>query len=586
MAKSEKKVKASKSNGKQGFSLKLKGKFLTMAIIPLVVMALAVSVFSYLQIETVIQDEVMKGLKATATSVRDSMDTLSKGEYKVDQSGDLYKGYVNISDKLNMVDNIKNSSEIQVTVFYQDTRYLTSVVKEDGERAIGTQASDEVIEHVLKNKEIYETDSADVLSERYYACYVPLYPSVGDEPVGMVFAGVSAENVQAEIMRVVTAIIIIAAVCILACGALIIVVVRRILKAIDKGIVLLHDVADGDLSSQLDSRLLDRKDEIGTMCKSLTNLQGKLVNIVSDIKDQAEDLKGASETMNTRMVETSNNVSQVEKAVEEIATGANSQAEETQKATENVIFMGNMVEDTKAQVEELLANGERMMADGQDAAQILHALDAINAKAKESIDVIYEQTNTTNTSAMKIREATDLITAIAEETNLLSLNASIEAARAGEQGRGFAVVAAQIQKLAEQSNDSARQIEDIITSLISDSEKAVETMVSVKEIMEEQSENVEKTDKIFGKVLQGIKVASDGIEQIAVTTDKLDESRKVVVDTVQNLTAIAEENAASTEETSASTTEVGNAITDISDQSHKVANISDAIKQGMDYFKV
>lgn len=589
MAKKEKKVKAAKSangSGKKGFSLKLQGKFLSMAIFPLVFMAIAVSILSFIQVENVVRTEVVKGLKATATSVRDSMDTMSKGEYKVDQNGDLYKGYVNISDKLNMVDNIKESSGIEVTVFYQDTRYLTSVIKDDGERAVGTQASDEVIEHVLKGKEIYETDSAEVLGERFYACYMPLYPSVGDEPVGMIFAGVSADNVQQEILTVVMAIIGIATVCIIACGILIVIVVRRILQAIDKGIVLLHNVSDGDLSDQLDSKLLDRKDEIGTMCHSLHNLQGKLVDIVRNIKDEAESLKEASDTMNTRMLETSNNVSQVERAVEEIATGANSQAEETQKATENVIFMGNMVEDTKNQVEELLENGEKMLADGQDAAQILRALDAINARAKESIDIIYDQTNTTNTSALKIREATDLITAIAEETNLLSLNASIEAARAGEQGRGFAVVAAQIQKLAEQSNDSARQIEEIITSLISDSEKAVETMVSVKEIMEEQSENVDKTDKIFGKVLDGIKVASNGIEQIAATTEKLDESRKVVVDTVQNLTAIAEENAASTEETSASTTEVGNAITDISDQSHKVANISESIKQGMDYFKV
>lgn len=585
MAKKEKTPKSTKT-GKKGFSLKLQGKIILMAIIPLIIMAVAVALISAGKIEEIVQAEVIKGLKGTAVSVKDSMDLVSKGDYKIEKNGDLYKGFVDISDKTELVDNIKNESGIEVTLFYQDTRYLTSVMDENGERVIGTQASDEVIEHVLKNGEVYETNSADVLGEQFYACYMPLYQSYGDEPIGMIFAGISAETVNKEISGVVMAIIGIAAVCAVACAIFIAFVVRRIVGAIDKGVHMLHNVADGDLTHQFDTSLLGRKDEIGNMCQSLVHLQGELVNIVKNIKNQAEDLKEASDTMNQRMIETTNNVSQVEKAVEEIATGANSQAEETQKATENVIFMGNMVEDTKAQVEELLANGERMMSDGQDAAQILRALDAINAKAKDSIDVIYEQTNTTNTSALKIREATDLITAIAEETNLLSLNASIEAARAGEQGRGFAVVAAQIQKLAEQSNDSARQIEDIITSLISDSEKAVETMVSVKDIMEEQSENVEKTDKIFGKVLTGIKTASEGIEQIAVSTDKLDESRKVVVDTVQNLTAIAEENAASTEETSASTTEVGNAITDISDQSQKVANISDAIKQGIDYFKV
>ncbi len=153
--------------------------------------------------------------------------------------------------------------------------------------------------------------------------------------------------------------------------------------------------------------------------------------------------------------------------------------------------------------------------------------------------MIYEQTNTTNESAMKIREATTLITSIAEETNLLSLNASIEAARAGDQGRGFAVVASQIQKLAEQSNESARQIENIIDSLIEDSQKSVATMEDVKKIMESQSESVGRTNERFTQVRNGITQSLDGVNQIADKTKRLDEARVNVVDVVQNLTAIA-----------------------------------------------
>ena len=152
-----------------------------------------------------------------------------------------------------------------------------------------------------------------------------------------------------------------------------------------------------------------------------------------------------------------------------------------------------MIEHTNSQVESLTSTANLMRESSEEAAATLKELDNINQQAIASIDVIYEQTNITNISALKIKEATTLISSIAEETNLLSLNASIEAARAGEAGRGFAVVASQIQKLADQSNESANQIDQIIHALIEDSEKAVKTMDEVKTIMNLQSENVHKT---------------------------------------------------------------------------------------------
>lgn len=164
-------------------------------------------------------------------------------------------------------------------------------------------------------------------------------------------------------------------------------------------------------------------------------------------------------------------VIQVEKAVSEIAEGATSQAGETQKATESVITIGNMVEETASEAGRLHDNTDVIKNLGSEANSTLAGLTEINRKTKEAIEIISRQTNTTNESALKIREATALITSIATETNLLSLNASIEAARAGEQGRGFAVVASQIQKLAEQSNESAKTIEHIVSALINDSEK-------------------------------------------------------------------------------------------------------------------
>lgn len=363
--------------------------------------------------------------------------------------------------------------------------------------------------------------------------------------------------------------------------------VSRIVKPITKVTDVVGQLAHMDFS-EIDGqeKLTARADETGQMSRAVVELRRQLVEVISDLREQSEKLFEASGVLNGNASETAITVEQVEKAVAEISDGATSQADETQKATENVILMGNMVEETTRQVEELTDNANDMRKSSDEAFETLQNLEKINDQAREAIDVIYEQTNTTNESAMKIREATTLITSIAEETNLLSLNASIEAARAGEQGRGFAVVASQIQKLAEQSNDSARQIENIIDSLIEDSQKSVATMEDVKRIMESQNESVGRTNERFAQVRNGITQSLDGVNQIADKTKRLDEARVNVVDVVQNLTAIAEENAASTEETSASVTEVSTIVYSISENATKLKEVAEHLEQSMSIFKI
>lgn len=363
--------------------------------------------------------------------------------------------------------------------------------------------------------------------------------------------------------------------------------VSRIVKPITKMTDVVGQLAHMDFS-EIDGqeKLTARADETGQMSRAVVELRRQLVEVISELREQSEKLYEASDVLNGNASETATTVEQVEKAVTEISDGASSQADETQKATENVILMGSMVEETTRQVEELTDNANAMRKSSDEAFETLQNLGKINDRAREAIDVIYEQTNTTNESAMKIREATTLITSIAEETNLLSLNASIEAARAGEQGRGFAVVASQIQKLAEQSNESARQIENIIDSLIEDSQKSVATMEDVKKIMESQSESVGRTNESFTQVRDGITQSLDGVNQIADKTKKLDEARVNVVDVVQNLTAIAEENAASTEETSASVTEVSTIVYSISENATKLKEVAEHLEQSMSIFKI
>ncbi len=360
------------------------------------------------------------------------------------------------------------------------------------------------------------------------------------------------------------------------CGVVSLLIVIRITKPIEgmtKEIAKLSEL-DFRRDEMLD-RFAKRWDETGVMAQAVTALFEQLGRAIHGIHNQSRQLYEASDAMNSSSREINRSVEQVEKAVTEIADGATSQAQETQSATENIIAMGDMIKETGVEVEDLRVNARAMRASGEKAIDILKDLHDINQQTKDAIMEIAEQTTRTNSSVVEIKKATDIITDIAEETNLLSLNASIEAARAGEAGRGFAVVAAQIQQLADQSNASAGQINVTISSLISEFEETMKTMEAVKLVIAKQDEEVSHTEEAFFEVKDGISKSIDGIRNIAAKAEQLDEARVKVVDTVQNLTAIAQENAASTEETSATVAEVTSLVSDVADNAEALHKIAD-----------
>lgn len=564
--------------------MKLKQKILLIALIPLLILGVAITVVSNKKINDAMKVTISDGLRGTATAVRSTFRKMNSEPYTLNENNELVKGDFNISQQVDLADDIKEVSDIDVSIYFGDTRYMTSAKDASGQRVLGTLSDTEVKDNVLGQGKEYFTDNVLVSGQQYFGYYIPLFDFETGETVGMVFAGMQKEIVDSQIRQITMIIVVLAVVLMIFCAVLIFMIVGKMSKRLNIGVNALEEVAQGKLNFKFDDDSLRQTDEVGEICRAIKKLEENLSDIIKNVISGSKELLEASDNLRNRTSITSEHVEQMEKAVNEIAIGAGSQAEETQSATENIILMGNMIEEAAGELDNLNHKARNLKAGGEAVMDVIRELQESNAKTGESIDIIYEQTNVTNESAQKIKEATALITNIAEETNLLSLNASIEAARAGEQGRGFAVVAAQIQKLAEQSNESARQIERIILSLIEDSDKSVITMNEVKEIMEQQSQNVMKTNEQVAQLVEEVEQSIGVIDEVSAKTAKINEARSSVVDTVQNLSAIAEENAASTEETSASVTEISGIINEIADEAHELKTISNQMDETMSMF--
>ncbi len=351
-------------------------------------------------------------------------------------------------------------------------------------------------------------------------------------------------------------------------------------------IKLFGKVADGDLAEWNEGKGIRRSDEIGVMLQGITKLRKSLSDIIKNIQESASILIGSADELEHAAELTSSDSDKLDTAVSEISRGAVSQAEETEEAMEDTKHMGEIIGQMVDDISDMAQSASEMGRAGTEASSILSELSEYTEKTTKAVDTIAEQINMTNTSAQEIQRAVEMITAIADETNLLSLNASIEAARAGEQGRGFAVVASQIQKLAEQSAESAQQITYIVGNLLHDAETTAETMEDVVDIVDSQKEKLLQTDAQFETVNRGIQESLFKIGQIRDKSKILDESRKQMANMIMSLSAISEENASASEETASSTAKLNERVKKITQEVTVLKKIAADLEQQIQIFKI
>lgn len=565
---------------KIGIAVKLIG----MSVLPVVLLGIILTIYGQANLKKSLKKEIYEGLKSVALAVQGAYDAAGNGDFTMLESGNVIKGTFVVSGNYSLVDKLSRDSGIDVSLYYGSGMVVTSLMDEGEQRMTDGTVSSEVQKTVLEQGKEYFSEDVALGTEHYYGYYMPV---VGDNGTayGMIFTGKKSAQVEAAITADAVRMSLLSAAVIAAALLFTAVMAVSIARALKHMMDLFAKVAGGDLSETAGGKGSRRRDEIGAMLHGISSLRTSLRDMIGSIRHSAEVLMGSAEELEQAAVMTSGDADKVDRAISEISAGAASQAEETEEAMADIEKMGSIISEMTRDISDMTQITDEMGRAGEDVDRILEELSAFTKKTTDAVDRIAQQIQTTNASAQQIQKAVEMITSIADETNLLSLNASIEAARAGEQGRVFAIVATQIQKLAEQSSTSAQQIEQIIHVLINDAEATVKTMGSVVEIVASQKEKLDQTGECFETVSKGIRESLARMEHMKEQSGVLDDSRNEMIHMITSLSAISEENAAASEETASSTTQLNERVKQMTQQAAVLKELSAGLEAQIGMFQ-
>lgn len=568
--------------GSSRHSLRMKN--LAMAIVPLLVLSVLVTLVMVVSMRSAIVHEVELSLKGTATVVKAAYEQNS-GDYVQAEGGDIWKGRYDISRSGAFLDAISESSGQDVTFFYGSVRTMTSIKTEDGRRIVGTEAGEKVQQEVLQGSRAYFSENVDIKGVPYFGYYLPVYQPDGGEPIGMVFSGMPRTEVLAFIYRSL-AIVVVLVLVILAASVLLI---RRynyaMTHALRKAINAVHDVAGGRLDTPIAETILARDDEIGVLGNSIAELRDVLKQLVDHMGETTQSLRAEANRLEEVSAETQQGVDVMRQASAAISEGAAQQAKDTESASESIEVMGGLITQTNGEAQQLGKQADEMRGASGEAGTAIDALKGVSDRVSEVVQDVEQMMTQTNESAGQIREASDLISGIADQTSLLSLNASIEAARAGAAGRGFAVVAEEIRKLADQSDEASRRIRETIENLLSDFAGVVRSMQQMREVIDQQNSHIRSTETTVKDVVDGLGRTAQGIGTILGEMERLEAARGDVDGVIASLAAVAKENARGIEGSQETVRQVADGFATVTEAAGKLRAAASALADDLAAFR-
>ena len=561
--------------GKKGANLIV--KILAMVLMPMLVIIffamLALKAVGNNTAETLVKEE----LAATEYAMQLNLDSASGEGFRY-ENGSLCKGEINFTENQSFFQNFTSNTNVDVVLFWDKEAAAASFDYS------GIVLSDSVASKVLSGSEYFDT-SLKLGDTGCYAYLAPLKNTDGTV-VGILAACMPVREVNALYKGIVTGraiaiLILVAAFCVST-----FIVVGMISKALLGVVGNLDQIAEGKLNFKVPDKLLNRSDEVGKSARAVYSVVNGFSGIIRDIHNSMLDMNEFTGTFTSNFDSIGQSISSVNTAVNEIAQGATTQAADTQKVSESMNEMSNALGRTADSVNALSSSAANMKESNATVDSTLKELLEISSHTQQSVDQVQEQTNITNESAQAIQAATDIIAGIANQTNLLSLNASIEAARAGEMGRGFAVVAEEIRGLADQSRESADKIRSIVENLISNSNQSVQIMNGVVGEIHQQNEKLGTTLNVFSTLNQEVQKVVGEINVISGELDHIENYKTDVVEKIDGLTEISQNNAASTEETAATMDQLAEIVEDCRQATTQLNEIAGSLNANAKKFQL
>ena len=328
---------------------------------------------------------------------------------------------------------------------------------------------------------------------------------------------------------------------------------RRFTKPLVDVSSIIKTIADGDLKDF--EVKVNTKDEIGELYHSLKTMTENLRGLVSNIQSVASNLASHSLQLSSTTEETTQSLTQVVTTINEMAQGNSDQAEMVQDSTNAIAKVNEIVSEAAGRTEVAADKAKESLELAREGQMALERQSQKIEENNKYTNAVGESIHHLATMADEIRNIIGAINSIAEQTNLLALNASIEAARAGEAGRGFAVVAEEIRKLAEQSSDSTKKIEEIVNGIKDRVDETVRNMNQAKESVLVVESSAEDTKESFDKILGSIAELAQIAYEVSAALDEVNKQSDEVTKQATNISAVVEEASASMEEISASSEE-------------------------------